>query len=253
MNYNNALNCTNGDFYAEWNLDGSMEKPLESLERLLSEYHALAHHSDELLRARLVQLQQWQKQRIYQANPALLADPKTAAMARFVLDKVYDVRTIDALSHQLATALANARAGTGRLQKLAPQAAMAVGVRAVAAAMQAVRLDLPIAQKLTAESLNDHAYRQAFAAVSDLQTRRTQLYELVGVCRDCEDKFNNFLLKNSFKLAKSRAYKHGYQMLYDFIASGFAAMSDGDTEAFCQSFLAAELEQMQQLHQSTMP
>ena len=77
---------------------------------------------------------------------------------------------------------------------------------------------------------------------------------LKEVCYRTDKHLNSFMLKKAFGLAKTTAYRHGYQPLYDFIDTGFKAMKPlKSVSDFIEPFCKRELLIVDEVHNSDKP
>ncbi|WP_165474527.1 FFLEELY motif protein, partial [Moraxella caviae] len=218
---------------------------------------------DADLRALLRDVQAWQKSRIHRNHAALFTQPNTAPLAHYLIDRIYSDKDFDVLAEQLLTAGHNALAGSGRLEKLIPSRALATGVLGVQAAVNAIDLDLQLASHIKNDAalfadyqacgITDSLAISAYQAANDKSARLAQIHDICTVCAQCAKEFNSFLLFKAFGLAKSTAYKHGYQPLYDFIHEGFAAIQAIDKiDNFTKPFKQTELDTVENIYRSTL-
>ncbi|MFC0820520.1 FFLEELY motif protein [Moraxella marmotae] len=236
---------------------------IQTLVNYLHRYYALPHHDDKALSAALDTIQSWQRQRIHRENLALFHQPNTAPLAHFLIDRIYNHATFDIIAEQLLTAGNNALGGSGKLEKLVPKNALSAGLISVLAAINAIELDLALAQYYIANFANDHAddgsqaidtiddalMIHLYQAVDAKDARIEQIAHIGEVCRTCYQSFNSFLLYKAFGLAKKTAYHNGYQPLYDFIHDGLHAIKCIDNiEDFTVPFIQTETAIIRQIH-----
>lgn len=92
----------------------------------------------------------------------------------------------------------------------------------------------------------------AYRNVDEEPERRAQIDTLKDICYRTDKYLKSFMLQKAFALAKSTAYKHDYQPLYDFIAEGFAAMQPLDSVAsFIEPFCEREYAVIDHVHHVT--
>lgn len=219
---------------------------IQTLVNHLNHYNTLAHHQDAQLFTVLDAIQSWQRDRIHRAHQPLFDDPKTAPLIRFLIDRIYNHATFDIISKQLLTAGQKALAGSGKLEKLVPNKALAAGLISVEAAIYAIELDLALAKFYVAHHqgtpIDDTLMTKLYQAGNDKAERIRQIRHISDVCHASYQQFNSFLLQKAFKLAKSTAYSNGYQPLYDFIHDGLQAIAAIDKiDSFSVPFVATEL------------
>lgn len=231
---------------------------IQTLVDTLNTYKALPHHTNPTLKTALSQIQAWQKGRLRRTHEALFADDKTAPLTNYLIDKIYGDEEFDTLADQLLTAGQNALSGSGKLEKLIPENALGAGVLGVQSAVEAVKLDLALAQihhdhhhsKPIDEALMATLYQTANAK----EARLAQIQQIAEVCQRSDKYFNSFILQNAFKLAKNMAYDNGYQPLYDFIGEGLFAMKPlKKIEDFITPFVSAETALIHHIHEQETP
>lgn len=239
---------------------GKYMSHIQSLVDTLNGYQALPHHSDANLKHIVNEVQTWQKSRIHRTNKSLFANNKTAPLAHYLIDRIYSDKDFDILAKQLLTAGNNALNGSGRLEKLIPQNTLATGILGVKAAVLAVELDLVLAkaiqrndtylQSFHQDGITDALMVEVYQAVNAKDARIAQIHAIKEVCELSYEQFNSFLLQKAFSLAKSTAYHHGYQPLYDFIHDGLIAIkSIKKIDDFTVSFTQNELATIERIHQ----
>lgn len=232
---------------------------VEELVKTLTAYQALPHHADQQLQAIFLAVQRWQKQRIHQSNHALFANPNTAAFAHYLIDRIYGSQDFDTLVDQLLTAGNNALIGSGRLEKLIPKKTLATGILGIKSAILAVELDLQVAQfirqtplchqQYQASGISDEMMVFAYHSLDSQSLRTNQIKDIQAVCMASYAQFDSLLLYQAFSLAKSAAYRHGYQPLYDFIHDGlFAIKSIKNIDDFIVPFTKNELATIERIH-----
>ena len=236
---------------------------IQTLVDTLNTYQAMPHHQDAALADLLTKVQTWQKQRIKRTNHQLFNQQSTSALAHYLIDRIYGNDGFDILANQLLTAGNNALNGSDRLEKLIPTSTLNAGVLGVQSAVNAIELDLALAQtiittpKLLASfhknHINDTLMIQAYQATHAKAARIQQIYHIKEVCEQSYKQFNTFLIQKTFPLAKSTAYEHGYQPLYDFIGEGLVAIKAiKKITDFTEPFVANELNMIDAIHDKGM-
>lgn len=232
---------------------------IQQLVNTLNGYQALPHHQNPPLDCLLHAIQTWQKQRIKTSSRSLFDNPKTAPLANYLIDKIYGNDNFDVLANQLLTAGNNALNGSGRLEKLIPSHVLETGVLGVQSAVFAIKLDLILAQTImdsddlsdeyAQNAITDALMIQAYQRANAKEARISQIHEIKAVCEQSYQQFNSFLLRQAFALAKSTAYHHGYQPLYDFIGEGLNAIKSLDKISdFSTPFVMSELAIIDNIH-----
>lgn len=227
---------------------------IKTLVAQLTAYKALPHHTNPTLKQTLSVVQAWQKQRIKRTNHALFHADKTAPLANYLIDRIYGDEDFEALADQLLMAGQNALNGSGKLEKLIPTNALGAGVLGVTCAIEAVKLDLALAQCLLNDgscptSLDEARMMALYQKVNAKDARIAQIHSICDVCEQSHRYFSSFILQNAFKLAKNMAYANGYQPLYDFIGDGLVAMKPlKDIKDFTDPFMTNELAMIDKIH-----
>lgn len=232
---------------------------IQSLVNMLTDYQALPHHDNPSLHKVFHAVQHWQKSRIHQSNHALFINPKTAPLAHYLIDRIYGDKDFNVLAEQLLTAGNNALNGSGRLEKLIPQNTLATGILGVKSAVLAVKLDLEVAQFIHDDAnlyqqfknhgINDALMIHSYQTLNTKDARIHQIKEIKSVCELSYQQFNSFLLQKAFALAKSTAYSHGYQPLYDFIHDGLSTIKAiKKIDDFVTPFITTELATIERIH-----
>lgn len=236
---------------------------IQNLVDTLNHYQALPHHQDTQLADLLGQIQIWQKHRIKKANHQLFEQTSTAPLAHYLIDRIYGDDDFDVLASQLLTAGNNALNGSGRLEKLIPTNALSTGILGVQSAVNAIELDLMLAHTIISQSdlanhatqqgINDDLMVRAYQATNAKDARVKQIHTINDVCEQSYKQFNSFLIQKAFPLAKSTAYHHGYQPLYDFIGEGlFAIKAIKKITDFTRPFVTTELDIIDNIHHKGM-
>ena len=220
---------------------------LADLQQHLTRFWALPHHQDNELNTKLKGVQSWQQARLKKTHRALFEQPKNQLMAEYFLTKLYGGEEFKILAEQLARILPKAK----KLERLAKESALEAGSMGIQAAIFAIELDLHLAQWLLAQDLavNEDNMLAAYRAVNEEKERRIQITNLKEVCYRTDKHLNSFMLKKAFALAKSTAYRHGYQPLYDFMDTGFKAMKPlKSVSDFIEPFCEREISIIDQVH-----
>lgn len=220
---------------------------LSELQHQITHYWALPYHQDADLNAKLNEVQIWQRARIQRTHSDMFEQPKNQPMANYFLTQLYGGDDFKQLAEQLARILPKAK----KLERLAKETALETGSRAIQAAILAIELDMHLAEWLLAQDLpvNELNMLEAYRAVDEADARRTQINNLKDVCYRTDKYLNSFMLRKAFALAKSTAYRHNYQPLYDFIDAGFDAMKPlKSVSGFIEPFCKRELTIIDQVH-----
>lgn len=225
---------------------------LADLQQHLTRFWALPHHENDVLRAKLNEVQTWQQVRIRHTHRALFEQPKNQLMADYFLTKLYGGDEFEILAKQLARILPKAK----KLERLAKESALEAGSMGIQAAILAIELDLHLAEWLLDQNLPVNADNMlaAYRAVDEEAERQVQIANLKDVCYRTDKHLNTFMLKKAFALAKSAAYRSNYQPLYDFIDAGFKAMKPlSSVSSFIEPFCERELLIVDEVHNGGKP
>ena len=220
---------------------------LAELQHHLTHYWSLPYHEDVTLRAKLNDVQEWQRSRLRETHKQLFEQPKNKPMANYFLTKLYGGEEFELLAKQLERILPKAK----KLERLAKESALETGSMAVQASILAIELDMHLAQWLIKQDLavNEENMLAAYRAVDEAGARRTQINNLKDVCYRTDKYLNSFMLRKAFSLAKSTAYNRGFQPLYDFIDAGFEALRPlKSVGSFIEPFCERELKIIDQVH-----
>ena len=220
---------------------------LTDLQQHLTRFWALPHHQDDELNTKIKDVQSWQQARLKKTHRALFEQPKNQLMADYFLTQLYGGEEFKLLAEQLARILPKAK----KLERLAKESALEAGSMGIQAAIYAIELDLHLAQWLVDQNLpvDENNMLAAYRAVNEEKERRVQIANLKDVCYRTDKHLNSFMLKKAFALAKSTAYRHGYQPLYDFMDAGFKAMKPlKSVSDFIEPFCERELMIIDQVH-----
>lgn len=224
---------------------------LNDLQLHLDRYWALPYHDNAELKAKLDEVQSWQRDRIRKTHQALFSAPKNQMMASYFLTQLYGGDGFKDLAEQLARIIPKAK----KVEKMAKESALETGSLAIQAAILAIELDLDLATYLLNKNLdvNQENMLAAYRAVDKAGARRNQINNLKDVCYRTDKYLNSFMLKKAFALAKGAAYRRGYQPLYDFIDAGFVAMKPLDSVgSFIEPFCQDELTIIDQVHDDSL-
>ncbi|MBO1529899.1 hypothetical protein J3492_01560 [Psychrobacter sp. F1192] len=220
---------------------------LSQLQQHLDHYWSLPTHEDAELKAKLHDVQAWQRARIQQTHSDVFEQKKNKPMANYFLTQLYGGDEFQLLAKQLERILPKAK----RLESLTKESVLQTGSMAIQAAILAIELDMHLAQWLIKENLevNEDNMLAAYRAVDEAEARRTQINNLKEVCYRTDKYLNSFILRKVFSLTKGTAYRHNFQPLYDFIDAGFTAMKPlKSVGGFIEPFCKRELMIIDQVH-----
>lgn len=220
---------------------------LSQLEKDLEDFRTLPHHTDTQLAQKLSDVQAWQRHRIHQTHQALFASANNQALGEFLIDQLYGGQKFNVLAEQLARLVQKAE----KLEKFIPANAVNTGAAGIIEAINAIKLDLQLAQYLQSNNLpvDEPSMLKAYQAVNAESARREQIASLKQMCYQTDKYLKSFIIQKAFSLAKGTAYKKGFQPLYDFIAQGFAAIKPiKSIGAFIEPFCEKELQIITNVH-----
>lgn len=222
----------------------------DPIKTLLARYHALKHHQDQDLAARLSAVQAWQKQRMQATHADLFAQPRNILMADYFLNRLYGGPDFGVLAAQFERVLKV----TAKIEKIAPTSAVRTGTAGIELAVMAIELDEQLAHMIRdvlmhQGELDDAVMLKAYH-LADQHTARLHQMDLLDQLGQALDKYmRSFMVQSAFKMAKNTAYKHQFAPVYDFTAEGFAAMKPLASAAdFVGVFTAAERDIVNRVH-----
>lgn len=220
---------------------------LVELQQHLNHYWTLPFHEDAELKAKLDEVQAWQRERIQNTHKDLFEQPKNQPMASYFLTQLYGGDKFKQLAEQLQRIMPKAK----KLERLAKESSLQTGSMAIQTSILAIELDTHLAQWLLDQNLavTEENMLSAYRTLDESAARRTQIKTLKDVSYGTDKYLNSFMLRKAFGLTKSTAYRHGYQTLYDFIQAGFDAMKPlKSVSDFIEPFCERELMIIDQVH-----
>lgn len=215
---------------------------LAELDDLLQQYKQLKYHQDPELKLRLGQAQSWLKQRILRTHQQLFADPANCLMAQYFVNRLYGGPEFDALAMQIERLLKYAH----KVEKKIPETAIQTGVKSIRLAVLAMQLDEQITIQLLADfpfeqPIDDEMMRLTLIKLDQQQARLKQLALLDELGHSLDKYLRSFILLTAFKMCKGLAHKYQFDLMYDFIGEGFAAIKPmKSTTAFLNNFTEKE-------------
>ncbi len=221
---------------------------LAPLASLLQRHHALAFHHDSALNARLLAVQQWQKQRMCHTHQGLFA--RYPDMARYFLNRLYGGQDFGVLAAQIERVIAKAQ----RVEKLLPENTIRTGILGIELSVMAIELDEAVA-RWWLEHRPDEAQptgalmQQAYRALGQDRLRHQQMDMLDQLASRLDQFVRSFMVQSVFKMVKGPMHKHGMGDLHDFVGEGFAAMKPlKSARDFIGVFTAAERALIDRVH-----
>lgn len=215
---------------------------LAVLNDLFTRYQQLNYHQNPQLLQRLRDVQQWQKQRIQRTHAQRFNEKQNILMAEYFMNRLYGGPDFDALAQQIERLLPK----INKAEKLIPENAVKTGTAGIQLAILAVQLDEQIAAQLLADypadlPLSDEIMRLTYLKLDQGQARLEQLRQLDLLGQSLDKYLRSFVVHTAFKMCKSVAYKHRFDVMYDFMQDGFVAMKPlKSAEKFVNDFTAQE-------------
>lgn len=220
---------------------------IKALQNNLKRYWQLPYHNNTNLADKLSQVQKWQRNRIFKTHAKLFAMPQNKDMANYFVNDLYGGADFHIMAKQLETILPKAKL----FEKLIPKNALETGTLGIYAAVEAIELDLQLAEWLQTNHLNvnhDNMLK-AYQTVNAKSARKQQIETMKHMCYRTDKYINAFVLQKAFSLSKNAAYKQGLQPLYDFVDTGFVAMRQLSSIAdFIEPFAEKELAIIEHVH-----
>lgn len=223
---------------------------LAQLEHILQTYWQLPYHRDASLEAKLSDVQNFQRLRVYDSHKDIFELPQNQKMADYFVNQLYGGEQFTLMAKQLDIILPKAK----KFEKLVPSGALETGILAIAAAIEAIELDLQLAQWLSQNDLpvTYDNMLNAYQRVGAKTQRFEQITHMKQVCYRTDKYINSFILQKAFALAKGTAYANGLQPFYDFIDAGFVAMKPlGKVAHFIEPFAERERQIVEHVHGNT--
>lgn len=223
---------------------------LAVLNDLLEQYYQLNYHKKPELQQRLLDVQTWQKQRMQRTHARQFAEKQNLLMAEYFLNRLYGGPDFDALAEQIARLTKYAH----KAEKLIPDNAIKTGTLGVELAILAVRLDEEVAIQLLAdhhphEALTDDMMRVAYLKLDQGDARLKQLSLLDELGRGLDKYMRSFMVQTAFKMCRGPATKYRFEVMYDFMHEGFAAMKPlKSAEKFVTDFTKVERDIVARVH-----
>lgn len=221
-----------------------------ALEDLLQRYHALAYHQNPALKQRLHDVQAWQKQRMQHSHNELFSATSNQLMAQYFLNRLYGGPDFDALASQIERLMHYVH----KAERLIPENAIKTGTAGVELAILAVKLDEDVAAHLLAQypadqSIHDEMMRKTYMALNQEAARLEQMTLLDGLGHSLDKYMRSFIVYSAYKMCRGVAQKYHFEMMYDFMGEGFAAMKPLKSAAkFVQQFTAVERQIIEKVH-----
>ena len=223
---------------------------LAVLNDLLMTYQQLNYHQNPQLLQRLRDVQMWQKQRIIRSHAQEFQQKQNVLMSEYFMNRLYGGPDFDALAKQIERLIPRIH----KAEKLIPENAIKTGTAGIQLAILAVQLDEQVAVQLLKDypentPLTDEMMRVTYLKVDQGEQRLEQLRQLDQLGMSLDKYLRSFVVHTAFKMCKSTAYKHHFDVMYEFMQDGFAAMKPlKSAEKFVRDFTAQEREIIRKVH-----
>jgi hypothetical protein len=223
---------------------------LAVLNDLLMTYQQLNYHQNPQLLQRLRDVQMWQKQRIIRSHAQEFQQKQNVLMSEYFMNRLYGGPDFDALAKQIERLIPKIH----KAEKLIPENAIKTGTAGIQLAILAVQLDEQVAVQLLKDypentPLTDEMMRVTYLKVDQGEQRLEQLHQLDQLGMSLDKYLRSFVVHTAFKMCKSTAYKHHFDVMYEFMQDGFAAMKPlKSAEKFVRDFTAQEREIIRKVH-----
>lgn len=230
--------------------NGADMSKLAVLNDLFMTYQQLNYHHNPQLLQRLRDVQNWQKKRIIRSHAPQFKQKQNVLMAEYFMNRLYGGPDFDALAAQIQRLLPKIH----KAEKLIPENAIKTGTAGIQLALLAVQLDEQVAAQLLQDypentPLTDEIMRVTYLKLDQGAQRLEQLRQLDQLGLSLDKYLRSFVVHTAFKMCKSTAYKHKFDVMYDFMQDGFAAMKPlKSAEQFVRDFTAQEREIIAKVH-----
>lgn len=210
-----------------------------TLSKQLMRYQQLEFHHNATIADYLLQVQQWQHQRMQQIHHSLFSVSDNQAMVQFLLSRLYNLQDFELLAQQLAKALQEKI----KLDRWLPASVLSTAELGFELAFFTIKLDQQIAIYCATHQLevNDESVLAAMQHHHQLQPRKQQLQLLLKLGKAFHHYSRSFMIQTALKMAKSTAYRRGFDPLYHYLLDGFSAMRQmNSTKGFFEQFIQQE-------------
>lgn len=213
---------------------------VEVLSSQLQRYKRLQFHQDKQLMLKIVSVQAWQIQRMKVMHHELFNKTGHQALSAFLLNRLYNLKEMKVLAHQLNKAL-NERI---KLDKFLPESVQEAAELGFQLAFITLYLDEQLAIYCIQHGhheLTEEVMRTASIELNHFKLRRKQLILLTKLSKVLHSFGKSILIQTAFKLAKRTAYRRGFNPLYDYLEEGFYAVKSTPTAPqFFDAFISQE-------------
>ena len=223
---------------------------LAVLDDLLVRYHQLKYHHNPTLKQKLNDVQDWQRKRLCQSHHAFFTQKNHQLMADYFVNRLYGGKEFDEIAVQIERLVKHAH----KVEKLIPETAIKTGTHGIELAILAVELDEHVAEKLLETypgdtPLNNEMMRLTYLAVGQKDDRLKQLKMADEFGYNLDHYLRSFIVQTAFKMAKPVAYKHRFNVMYDFMHDGFVAMKPlKSAQKFVETFTQKERQVVLNVH-----
>lgn len=223
---------------------------LAPLDDLVQQYKQLDYHKNPVLKKRLHEAQQWLKDRIQVTHNDLFNEAKNQLMAQYFLNRLYGGPEFDALAKQIERLVKIAH----KAEKMVPENTILTGIQSVGLAVLAMRLDEEVAKQLlddypADQKIDDEMMRLTLIKLDQHNARLQQLDLLDSLGHSLDKYLRSFIVHTAFKMCKGPAHKYKFELMYEFIGEGFAAMKPlKSATKFIESFTAKERLIVENVH-----
>lgn len=210
-----------------------------ALSKQLLRYQQLEFHRHQAIADYLKQVQNWQHQRMLQMHESLFSTSKNQSMADFLLSRLYNLQDFELLAQQLAKALDEKI----KLDRWLPESVLHTAELGFELAFLTIYLDQQIALYCLSRQIavNEQNIVAAITHCHQIQARKQQLQLLLKLGKAFHHYSRSFMIQTALKMAKSTAYRRGFDPLYHYLLDGFSAMRQtNSTKDFFEQFIQKE-------------
>lgn len=180
---------------------------------------------DPALRARLLELQHWQVERLKRTYEDFQRQPRYRDAIEFFIGDLYGPHDFRQRDRDLKKVLQS-------WQRLLPQHGLDAIARALELELLTQALDLALLEALGAAPLSKSSYAEAYRAINRRKDREHQVELIVSSGRLLDTLVHHAWVRSMLRLARTPARLAGVTTLHDFLERGcaaFAKMQGADT------------------------
>lgn len=224
------------------------------LDNLLVRYHQLKYHRHPILKQRLNDVQDWQRKRLCYSHHNFFAQKSHQLMADYFVNRLYGGEEFDAIANQIERLVKHAH----KIEKLIPETAIKTGTHGIELAILAVELDENVAEQLLKDypsdmPLNNEMMRLTYLKLDQKDDRIKQLNMADQFGYNLDHYLRSFVVQTAFKMCKTIAYKHRFNVMYNFMQDGFTAMKPlKSAQTFVETFTQKERDVVLKVHQGDL-